>query len=361
MVPEKKIDIPRLSVVMSVFNGGQHLAEAVESILSQTFKDFEFIIIDDGSEDNTWEILSDYSRGDSRIVLRRNERNLGLTRSLNKGLSLCRGEYIARMDADDISLPGRFESQIKFLDANPNVGVLGGGFQVIDEKGDLLFELMPPCGDAALKAELLIKNNALGHSAIMARTGLLRKVGGYDESLPYAQDYDLWYRLCPLSEFASLPINLVKWRHRKGSISTLKRRSQLQCIFEISRRIITEKLKGKPFDTRAYQRLWWAYHGYCEMVRPGDVALLDSLWNLLETKAGLMQKTAAEFRELGYNLLSCQRRKDGFELLRISEKRLGQKISRLRILKFLLKPYLRKVLKARGASSENKNRADSCE
>ena len=104
---------------MSVFNGASYLGEAIDSILDQSFKDFEFIVIDDGSQDNTWEVLSDYAGKDSRLVLHRNKNNLGLTKSLNKGLNLARGEYIARMDADDISLSGRLEAQVNFLDTHP--------------------------------------------------------------------------------------------------------------------------------------------------------------------------------------------------------------------------------------------------
>jgi len=326
---------------MSVFNGERYLAEAVESIINQSFRDFEFIIIDDGSEDNTWKILSEYGVRDRRIVLHRNEENIGLTRSLNLGLSLARGEYIARMDADDISLPGRLEWQIQFLDANQEIGVLGGGCQIIDENGELLSERIPPCEDASIKAELLIKNNGLGHSEIMARAELLRKVGGYDETIPYAQDYDLWCRLSPVTQFASLQKIVIKWRNRKSNISNLKRQAQLQCSFETSLRVITEKLKGEPFDSQAYRRIWWAYHGYYDMVRAGDIGRLDSLWNLLAANSGLLQKTAEDFRDLGYNLLSQHRIKDGFKLLRISDKRLGQKVSWFSIMKFLVKPYLR--------------------
>ena len=103
---------PKVSVVMSAYNGERYLREAVESILNQTFNDFEFIIIDDGSTNSTGQILSSYAAQDPRIVLIRNRENIGLTKSLNKGLALARGEYIARMDADDVSLPNRFSEQV---------------------------------------------------------------------------------------------------------------------------------------------------------------------------------------------------------------------------------------------------------
>jgi glycosyltransferase involved in cell wall biosynthesis len=107
---------PKVSVLMSVYNGESHLGEAVEGILKQTFTDFEFIIVDDGSTDSTWSILSEYATRDKRIVLLQNKNNIGLAQSLNKGLAMARGEYIARQDADDISLSVRFANQVEYLD-----------------------------------------------------------------------------------------------------------------------------------------------------------------------------------------------------------------------------------------------------
>ncbi len=130
--------VPRVSVLMSVYNGERFLRDSVESILGQTFTDFEFLILDDGSTDSTCEILEEYANKDARIVLVRNDRNLGLTRSLNKGLRLVRGEYLARQDADDISLPKRLEMQVKFLDAHPEVGVVGSALEIIDENGNTI-------------------------------------------------------------------------------------------------------------------------------------------------------------------------------------------------------------------------------
>jgi len=117
------MDRPKISVIMSVYNGEKYLREAIESILNQTFRDFEFIIINDGSTDKTSEILSSYN--DPRIVIINNKRNIGLTKSLNKGLKMVKGEYIARQDADDVSLPERLERMVNFLDMNRDVGLLG--------------------------------------------------------------------------------------------------------------------------------------------------------------------------------------------------------------------------------------------
>ena len=126
---------PKVSVVMCVHNGERYLYEALESVLNQTFEDFEFIIVDDASADNTPAILKEYAAQDGRIRLMRNAHNLGLTRSLNKALRLAKGEYIARQDADDISLPQRLEKQVEFLNSNSRTAVVGSWTEVIDEYG----------------------------------------------------------------------------------------------------------------------------------------------------------------------------------------------------------------------------------
>ena len=130
------IKMPKVTVLMSVYNGEKHLREAIDSILNQTFGDFEFLIINDGSTDRTADILQSYQ--DSRIKIIHNEKNIGLTKSLNKGLKLAKGEYLARMDADDISYPNRLEVQYEYMEKNPNVGIVGSWNDVIDDIGNTI-------------------------------------------------------------------------------------------------------------------------------------------------------------------------------------------------------------------------------
>jgi len=124
-------DEPLISVVMPVYNTEKFVAEAIESILAQTFTDFEIIIIDDCSTDKSWQIIQDFSEKDQRIVTIQNSENQGLARSLNKGLKIAKGQFIARMDADDISMPQRFEIQLDFLKNHPDVGVVGSTVKFI--------------------------------------------------------------------------------------------------------------------------------------------------------------------------------------------------------------------------------------
>ena len=174
---------PKVTVLMSVYNGKRYLREAIDSILDQTFRDFEFLIINDGSTDSSSDIIRSYD--DSRIRLIENEKNIGLTRSLNKGLKLARGEYIARMDADDRSMPERLEKEILFLDKNKNVGLVGTYFLMVNKSGKVLSTFSP--GTSGL-SEKLLEGNMFGHGSTMFRADCIEKVGYYREEFRSAQD-----------------------------------------------------------------------------------------------------------------------------------------------------------------------------
>ncbi len=328
---KKKEANPKISVVTSVFNGGAFLSPAVESILGQTFTDLEFIVVDDGSTDQSWAVLNEYARKDERMILHRNSGNIGLTRSLNLGLSLARGEYFARFDADDIALPQRIERQAAFLDSHPDIDLVGCRARLVEEDGSLIGESVPPMYDEAIKAELLLKNY-FGHPEIMARMQTIRAVGGYDESIPFAQDYDLWRRLIPGAKFASLPEALYIWRNRKQNISNSKRLAQLECMFSTSVRLVRETMSSRErLDEDAYRRVWFAFHGRVDMMRDGDIERLEPFWTLLQERASLLEKTSEGFAALGLNLLRHGRLGTGFAMLRIVRERLGRAVPRKQI------------------------------
>jgi len=244
--------MPKVSVVMSVFNGARTLREAVDSILSQTFTDFEFIIIDDGSTDGTWGILNGYD--DPRIRLLRNEENIGLTRSLNKGLALVQGEYIARMDADDISLPERLERQVDCLDSRPEVGVVGTNYWELTPTNERR-PMVVPLTDMSVRLWLLF-HNAIVHSSAMVRRTTLEQIGYYDEALPYAQDYDLWTRVAVVSELANLPDRLLLLRTGVSAGVSVGCLQQQQFVADsISRRVINDLLERPELSLRQVQRL----------------------------------------------------------------------------------------------------------
>jgi glycosyltransferase involved in cell wall biosynthesis len=205
---------PRISILMSVYNSPTFLSDAINSILSQTFEDFEFLIIDDGSNDQTSKILG--VQNDKRIRIITNHHNIGLTHSLNKLLKLAQGEYIARMDADDISLPRRLEYQVDFLDKHPDTGLVGCNYYEIDENDNVIKDCKPPSENLVLKWSLLFQN-AFCHSATMFRQQCLSQAGNYDEQLSYAQDYDLWLRIAQNNSIHNLDLFLHKWRRNKTS------------------------------------------------------------------------------------------------------------------------------------------------
>jgi glycosyltransferase involved in cell wall biosynthesis len=199
---------PKVTVLMSVYNDQGYLHEAVHSILNQTFTDFEFLIIDDGSAEPVAQAVG--SDLDERIVIRR-QTNRGLTRSLNRGLLWSSGQYVARMDADDVSLPSRLEAQVKELDAHPNLTLVGTFFDIIDGAGDVL-ETKVLFTDPIYRLWRLQFHNNYGHGSMMMRKQAIMDAGMYDESLSYAQDYDLWSRVSAKTNSSVIPEVLYRYR-----------------------------------------------------------------------------------------------------------------------------------------------------
>ena len=208
--------MPRVSVVMSVYNGERFLRQAVDSILAQTFTDFEFVVVDDGSTDGTAEILKGYT--DPRLRMIRQE-NIGLIGSLNRAVDIASGEYIARMDADDISLPRRLEQQLEWLESKPGIAVLGTQAAEIDEAGDTLRRHYYPVGSDAIAKALLRGATALCHGTVMFRRACFEKVGGYRRPFEHAEDYDLWLRMIESYDIENLPRVLYLKRLTLDSVS----------------------------------------------------------------------------------------------------------------------------------------------
>ena len=206
---------PKVTVLMSVYNGEKYLEEAVNSILNQTFEDFEFLIINDGSTDRTLSKLKNYS--DSRIKILNNEKNLGLTRSLNIGLKRSKGKYIARMDADDVSMPERLKEEIEFLDSHEDYAAVGTFVYVLDENSEIIRRSKNPIEDAEIR-ENLVYGNCINHGSVMLRKSCLLDVGYYNETMVRSQDYELWIRLSKKYRLSNLPEYLYKWREHKKNI-----------------------------------------------------------------------------------------------------------------------------------------------
>lgn len=193
------------------------LAQALESVLSQNVGDMEILAIDDGSTDATWDVLSMFR--DPRLCVLRQD-NCGLAATLNRGIGLAKGRYVARQDQDDLVLPGRFARQLAFLDANPDIAMVGTWAQIYSE--DLPTERYHrhPCSSEALQLELLF-DNFFVHSSMMIRADVLKEVGGYceDKSRQPPEDYELWSRIARQHRVANLPEVLTVYREVRGSMS----------------------------------------------------------------------------------------------------------------------------------------------
>ena len=210
-----------VTVLMAVYNEAKVVRSALESILKQTYNDWDLLIIDDGSTDGTQQLIQSLAAIDSRIIIIRNTINLGLAASLNRGWKQAKGALIARMDADDVSLPQRFALQVGYLKSHRDVAVLGGGAELIDEEGRLLGVALRPEMHQVLVSKIY-KENPFIHPSVMIRRNFLTELGGYDERLRRSQDYDLWLRGYRCYHYHNLPEALIRHRvHRTLSLQAI--------------------------------------------------------------------------------------------------------------------------------------------
>ncbi len=210
---------PAISVIMAVRNEATFVRQAIASILSQSFRDFELIIIDDDSTDGTAEILASFQ--DSRLIVNRSAQPRGLAASLNIGLAQSKGQYIARMDADDLCEPTRLEEQIAYMERSPQLGLVGSWYVIIAEDGRPLVRKRLPTGTCLQHS--LLEGNPFCHGSVMFRRDVVERVGSYRTEFLYAQDYDLWLRISEHYGVDNIPKFLYSWRLRHGNVATSKR------------------------------------------------------------------------------------------------------------------------------------------
>lgn len=218
---------PTVSVLMPVHNAERYLVEAVESILGQTFTDFEFLIIDDGSTDRSRAILEQYAARDGRIRLTCRP-NTGYTVALNQLLGLARGELVARMDADDVALPERVARQVEYLRTHPEVVCVGTAVRFIDAAGRFLREGHPGMDNEEIQQRALAGDCPLNHPSVMMRRAAVEAVGRYHPEFQPAEDLDLWLRLGEVGRLTSLPEPLIKYRQHAASFSEQYQQLQLE-------------------------------------------------------------------------------------------------------------------------------------
>jgi glycosyltransferase involved in cell wall biosynthesis len=258
---EVELTTPLISVLLPVYNQVRYVGYGLESILTQTFGDFELLIVDDGSTDGSSDIISRYS--DPRIRVIRNQTNIGLAPSLNRGMAAARGKYLARQDADDISLPERFAKEVTYLEAHPDVALLGTGADIIDDNGNFLWRPARPSTDVELKWEMLSRNPFF-HTSVMFRRRVVDKVGGYTTDpvifRAFVEDYDLWSRVAQVGRVFLLPEPLVQYRIYPNNSSARTRAAQDEQLQAIASRNVCWVMgwNNKMCEDawRIYERFW---------------------------------------------------------------------------------------------------------
>jgi glycosyltransferase involved in cell wall biosynthesis len=232
---------PKVTVLMPVYDTEKYLGEAIESILNQTYRDFEFIIISEDSSDITRALLDRYRNQDARMEVYHQERQ-GLIASLNKGCELANGEYIARMDADDISMPERLERQMSFMDQHPHVGVCGSWAEIIDDNGNTIGNFCPPVSTALIRWNLIF-NCSIAHPAAIFRREPVKELGFYHKDCLHCEDYDLWVRAFNHFEFGNIPEFLLKLRKHSQNVTFVCSPEHSDNVLKVSQKAVALTLK----------------------------------------------------------------------------------------------------------------------
>ncbi|HEY0008786.1 MAG TPA: glycosyltransferase [Tepidisphaeraceae bacterium] len=265
---------PVVSVILPAYNAERYIDSAVQSICAQTFTDFEFVIVNDGSRDNTETLLRAWAERDRRINLI-SRPNTGYVRALIEAIDKSSGPLIARMDADDLASPERFEKQVAFLNAHPDVVVVGSSYELMDEHDRKLHVLHQPTDDPTLQRHCLAGTTPICHPSAMFRRAAYTSVGGYDESFCPAEDLDLWLRLGEIGKLACLDEVLIRYRLHANSVSETRQNKQVDairraCQNAANRRGVPNTFKAdagwreQPGAAGRVQQLlkygWWAFN-----------------------------------------------------------------------------------------------------
>ena len=290
--PQATPDTPSVSVVLSVYNGEAYLRSALDSILAQTFRDFEVVCIDDGATDSSPAILAEYAERDDRVRVLTQE-NQGLSAALNRGLSEARGDLIARMDQDDLSHPERFERMVAVFEHEPDTALVSCNLQIIDGDGQ-----PRRVYDAARDQDLagwflLFFNHVGGHSQVMYRRDAALDAGSYDLAELHTQDYGLWCRLSERGTVRILPEALQSYRFHSASLSRTRRGEQMHYTALVAQRHIENTLGSAPSldEVKALQHFWLA--GEAQGFTFAEIHDLDTLDSNLHSMRDAYLKTSA--------------------------------------------------------------------
>jgi len=284
------ISTPLVSVITPVYNREKYLAKCIESILNQTYENFEFIIIDDNSSDLTVNIIKDYLLRDSRIKFLENNKNLGATLSFNRGLDIAKGKYIARMDSDDISFPDRFKKQVDIFESWHDLEVLGTGAVLIDHKENEIGRKQFPSNFK--KISNIIKTGVpVFDPSVMMRSSTLKEINGFDNRLAPADDYHLWLTLFKQKKIISnIDDYLIKYRLHDSNLSKVASREQLQKSF-LALKIYNSNFSTDEFfnqknhlDLTSFEELLIKYWDGSNTNKEGSIRIIKEYFSSKEYK-----------------------------------------------------------------------------
>lgn len=206
-----KVKKPSVTVLMPVYNCEKYVEKAIESILKQSFRDFEFLIIDDASKDKTLSIVKKYAKKDKRIRVVANKKNIQIAKSLNKGVDMAKADIIARMDSDDFSMSDRLKLQYNFLKRNPKIAIVGSNMIIVDDKGKKISKREYPTDSKSLR-KIMFRYSPFAHPSVSFRKNIFLEFGGYNPRMVPCEDIDLWFKVCSKYEIANISKNLLQYR-----------------------------------------------------------------------------------------------------------------------------------------------------
>lgn len=236
---------PRVSVLVPVYNASRYVSACLHSILEQTWTDFELLVMNDGSTDDSQDVIVRAAGNDPRVKIFASA-NQGLARTLNEMLGMAKGEFIARLDADDESLAERLEKQVRFMDSNPDCVVVGGGVINVDEDGDPLSVELYPARHEDIERRMLAGRGGIIHPSVMIRREPMQRCGGYSTEYPVVEDQDLWLRLALLGRLANLSEPLIRYRVHAGNMSFTDARNAGERLAEVLRRAHADRNMPLP-------------------------------------------------------------------------------------------------------------------
>jgi glycosyltransferase involved in cell wall biosynthesis len=296
-----------ITVLMPVYNAEKYLKEAIESILNQSYTNFEFLIINDGSEDRSEDIILSYR--DDRICYFRNEKNSGIVQTLNRGIAFCKGKYIARMDADDISEPTRLKKQLDFMEKNLDYGLIGSQAYLIDEKSCITGELIYPVAFDKILFNLML-HNVFIHPTVFIRTSIFRTFNIlFSENYKHAEDYKLWTQFGCVTKMLNLEDKLIKYRIHNEQISEKHQTAQI----ENSNKIIREYLVSVGLNPEFYKVLS-VYTTEADTLQ--IINLLEELYKVTKTKKRIYTPYLIKYIEKKWRYIFLETSKYPFFMLK---------------------------------------------